>query len=146
MIIQKVITGFVVQKFDTETRKFISQEFIGSDDRDWELENGTAMLNLNDDKDAALVFGLGGVDEPYLNMEMIQPTPAEQPNTPLLAQATSFEVGEKVLVVPSDNPNDLVRNEFIGTVVRIRDGNLVEVVDADGDSWDCDPVQVHHIK
>ena len=145
MIIQKVITGFVVQKFDTETRKFISQEFIGSDDRDWEREDETAM-NLSDNEDAALVFGLGGVDEPYLNMEMVQPTITEQPNTPLVAQATSFEVGEKVLVMPSDNPNDFVRNEFIGTVVRIRDGNLIEVVDAEGDSWDCDHVQVHHIK
>lgn len=67
--------------------------------------------------------------------------------TPLLAKATSFEVGEKVLVVPTDDPNDLVRNEFMGTVARIRsDVGLIEVVDADGDSFDVDPVQLHHVK
>ena len=35
-IIQKITIGFVAQQFDTETQKFISQEFIGSDERTWE--------------------------------------------------------------------------------------------------------------
>lgn len=148
MIIHKVITGFVVQKFDTETRKFIDQEFIGSDDRDWETAEGDS-LNLAKEPGATLVYGLGGVDEPYLNMEMVQPKTQAgviMDATPLLAKATSFEVGEKVLVMPSGDPNDFVLNEFMGTVVGIKDASLVQVKDANDDVFDCDPIFVHHVK
>jgi hypothetical protein len=72
MIINKITIGYVVQKFDTETRKFVDQTFIGSDERSWENELGDP-LNLADDDDAEAVYGKGGVDEPYLNFEMIQP-------------------------------------------------------------------------
>ncbi len=77
MIINKVIVGFVVQQFDTETRRFVGQEFLGSDDRQWETQDGVA-LNLTEDKDAEMVYGKGGVDEPYLNMEMVQPNETNQ--------------------------------------------------------------------
>jgi hypothetical protein len=68
MIINKITTGFVVQKFDTETRKFISQEFIAGDETEWETVSGRPVGH-----DADLIYGKGGVDEPYLNFEMIQP-------------------------------------------------------------------------
>jgi hypothetical protein len=146
MIITKVTIGFVCQRFDTETRKFVGQEFISDDDVNWEHEDGTPV-RLHDDE-AELVYGQGGVDEPNLNPEMVQPKGSGviMDATPLLAKSTSFEVGEKVLVMPSDDPDDLVRNEFIGTVVSIQDGkSFVAVKDADDNVFDCDPVQLHHV-
>lgn len=38
--IKKITTGFVVQEFDTETKQFISQEFIAGDDVEFENEIG----------------------------------------------------------------------------------------------------------
>ena len=40
MIINKITTGFVIQQFDTEKQKFVSQEFIAGDEVDWETEVG----------------------------------------------------------------------------------------------------------
>ena len=153
MIITKVIYGWVNQQFDTETRRFVNQEFRGSDERHWEDEMGNE-LNMANESNREAVYGLGGVDEPYLNMEMVQPNyTVEQPPTaglpridPLLAKATSFEVGERVIVIPSDEPYDLIRNEFMGTVVGIKDASLVQVKDADDEVFDCDPIQLHHVK
>jgi hypothetical protein len=36
MIINKITVGFVIQKFDDETGKFISQEFIAGDEVTYE--------------------------------------------------------------------------------------------------------------
>lgn len=146
-VIKKITVGFVVQSFDTEKRRFFCQEFVASDDHTWEDQVGNP-LDLHDNDDLALIYGKGGVDEPYLSLEMVQPTatPVIHPGEPLVATADMFEVGEKVLVVPSDNPNDLVRNEFMGTVIGIKNGTLVMVKDADDDVFDVDPVQVHHVK
>ena len=62
--------GFVVQQFDTETRKFTNQEFIAEDGCEWETTNGDS-LGLEDD--AELIYGKGGVDEPEFPLNMIQP-------------------------------------------------------------------------
>ena len=43
MIVNKITTGYVIQKFDTETNKFISQEFIAGDEVDFEDEQGNAV-------------------------------------------------------------------------------------------------------
>jgi hypothetical protein len=145
-IIYKVTVGFVSQRFDTETRRFVSQEFIAEDGRQWENEFGEP-LDMRSNEDLALIYGQGGVNEPNLNMEMVQPkvnAGVVMDATPLLAQPTAFEIGEQVLVVPSDRIVDLVRNEFMGTVVEIK-GNLVSVKDAADDVFDVDPVQVHHV-
>jgi hypothetical protein len=40
MIVNKITTGFVIQKFDTETWQFIDQEFIAGDQVDVENEDG----------------------------------------------------------------------------------------------------------
>lgn len=136
MILNKVTVGFVCQRFDTETGKFIDQEFISGDDTTWEDTNGDEVERPDNATE--------------LNMEMVQPKQESgvvMDATPLLAKANFFYEGERVLVTPTDNPNDLVRNEFMGTIVRIRsDVGLIEVVDASGDSFDVDPVQVHHVK
>jgi hypothetical protein len=147
-VIKKVTIGFVVQSYDTEKQRFFCQEFVASEDHVWEDQVGNPLTDS--DEDLALIYGQGGVDEPYLNLEMVQPKTQAgviMDATPLLAKATSFEVGEKVLVMPTDNPDDLVRNEFMGTVVFIKDGNnLVTVKDADDNCFEVDAVQVHHVK
>lgn len=40
MIINKITTGYVIQQFDTEKQKFVSQEFVAGDEVDWETEVG----------------------------------------------------------------------------------------------------------
>lgn len=39
MIIKKITVGFVIQKYDTETKKWVGQEFIAGDDCDYEDED-----------------------------------------------------------------------------------------------------------
>jgi len=144
-VIKKITVGFVVQSYDTEKRRFFCQEFIAADAHHWEDQVGNPLTDSNED--LALIYGQGGVDEPYLNLEMVQPKTQAgviMDATPLLAKATSFEVGEKVLVTPSDDPNDLVRNEFMGTIVDFRYGKIA-VQDQAGDVFDCEPVQLHHV-
>lgn len=62
MIINKITEGFVVQTYDTETKKWTAQEFIAGDDCVYEDETGTPL-----DSDDM------GDPEPYLPFEMIQP-------------------------------------------------------------------------
>lgn len=147
-VIKKITVGFVVQSYDTKTRRFSCQEFVASDAHHWENQEGDP-LNLGDNADLALIYGQGGVDEPNLNLEMVQPkinSGVIMDATPLLANARFFELGEQVLVIPSDNPDDLVRNEFMGVVVGFRDNTLVSVKDQDDNVFDVDAIQVHHVK
>lgn len=141
MVLNKVVVGFVVQQYDTEAKRFLNQEFKSSDEVQWE------------DLDCAPVEPPVGEDgqEPYLNMEMVQP-PAETPTPivppsgpPLVASPFSFYVGETVEVIPSGEPGDLIQHEFIGTVVGVRNGTHVIVKDQEDDHFDCDPAQVHHL-
>ena len=48
MIVNKVTTGFVIQKFDTETRQFVSQEFIAGDQVDFENERGEPVESCDE--------------------------------------------------------------------------------------------------
>ena len=56
MIVNKVTTGFVVQRFDTKTRKFLSQEFIASDECAFEDDDGDKVDTFTE----------------YLTYEMVQ--------------------------------------------------------------------------
>jgi hypothetical protein len=58
MIVNKITTGFVVQKFDTETRQFVCQEFIAGDQVDVENEHGEPVESF----------------DKYLPFEMKQPS------------------------------------------------------------------------
>lgn len=68
MLVNKITTGFVVQKFDTETGKFVSQHFTAGCECDYEEEDGTPLngsqLGVEDEQ---LVF------DAYLPFDMIQP-------------------------------------------------------------------------
>ena len=66
MIVKKITTGFVIQNYDTETEKFVSQEFIASGDVNWEDEEGTNL-----DPDDFVVKGNGTL--PYLPFDMVPP-------------------------------------------------------------------------
>jgi hypothetical protein len=59
MVVQKVVTGFVIQQFDTDTKKFISQEFVCGDEFYWEDEMGNPIE--------------GPEETQYLPYEMKQP-------------------------------------------------------------------------
>lgn len=61
MIVKKITVGFVIQDYDTETKKFVSQEFIAGDQVDWEDEDGNAIPE----------------EDAYLSFEMIQPEDME---------------------------------------------------------------------
>lgn len=63
MILNKITTGFVIQKFDTETQKFIGQSFIAGDDVQWENQEGDKVEEP----------GQPNTADPYLPFEMIQP-------------------------------------------------------------------------
>ena len=66
MFIKKITHGFVIQIFDTETRKYVSQEFIAGEvcyeNVLGESVDGELMTNITDGR------------EPYLPMEMVQPS------------------------------------------------------------------------
>lgn len=40
MLLNKITIGYVVQTFDTELGKFVSQEFVASQKAEWEDQNG----------------------------------------------------------------------------------------------------------
>lgn len=43
MLLNKITIGYVVQTFDTELGKFVSQEFIASHKAEWEDQNGDTV-------------------------------------------------------------------------------------------------------
>lgn len=74
MIIQKITTGFVVQKYDTETQRFVEQFFDAGDQCDYEDEDGNTV-------DSSLLEVDG--QEVYLPYEMVQPvSERNEPRTP----------------------------------------------------------------
>ena len=123
-MLNKVTVGFVIQKFDTETNKFISQEFIASDEVTWEDPD-----EIDEPTDAPVVNG----ETPYLNYTMVQPP-------------VSFSIGDHVMATPIAND---IFTEFQGTIKNIRSGNFSEILytveDQDGDGWDCFVSQLKHI-
>lgn len=65
MLLRKVTTGFVVQVFDTKTKRFVSQEFVAGDECEYEDETG-------DQVESDMFEGEDG-REVYLEYEMKQP-------------------------------------------------------------------------
>lgn len=57
MLVKKITTGFVIQTFDTKTRKFTGQEFIAGDQVDYETETGVPVESFKE----------------YLPYDMVQP-------------------------------------------------------------------------
>jgi len=66
MLVNKVTTGFVIQVFDTELKRFVSQEFVAGDDCQYEDGEGEPVSS-----EALEVDG----KETYLPFDMVQPPP-----------------------------------------------------------------------
>lgn len=64
MLINKITTGFVIQTFDTEQKKFVSQNFTAGSECDYEDQTGNAV-----ESELLEVEG----DEVYLPFDMVQP-------------------------------------------------------------------------
>ena len=65
MILNKITTGFVIQRFDTETKQFVDQEFVASDDVSFENEYGEPV--------GSELFCDENGDELYLPFNMANP-------------------------------------------------------------------------
>ena len=64
MLVNKITIGFVIQVFDTEKRRFVSQEFVAGKDCQYEDRNGNAV-----DRKVLETDG----KEAYLPFDMVQP-------------------------------------------------------------------------
>ena len=139
MIRVKVTPGFVTQQFD-EAGNCIRQDFVESEETQWKNGFGDPIDTPE--------------DEPSFVIDLVPPPPVPQialatPDNdpcrqePLVASAMSFSTGEQVEVIPLDN-GDPPTQQFMGTVVGIRNARYVMVQDQDGDIFDCEPEQVHH--
>lgn len=67
MEVRKVTVGFVTQVFDTETGKWVSQEFTANDQVDWEDMDGNTI-----DPDDFVATQEGKI--PYLCFDMKDPS------------------------------------------------------------------------
>lgn len=62
MIIKKITVGYVVQTYNTKLNKYLSQEFVASNDVTLENEQGESVNNIFDD-----------AEMPDMPLTMIQP-------------------------------------------------------------------------
>lgn len=70
MIISKVTVGFVVQQFDTDRQDWVCQDFMASDECEYETGDGDP-INVEDFLDH-----VASSREPYLQYDMVQPEAA----------------------------------------------------------------------
>ena len=71
MIINKILTGFVIQQYDTDKKQYIGQEFVAGDEAQYEDPEGNCLSTKKMKKEG---FGPGAVGgEPYLSYDMVQP-------------------------------------------------------------------------
>lgn len=65
MIVNKITTGFVIQQFDTELKRFINQEFIAGDECDYEDQDGNPvgpdLLNDENGREIYLPFEMAEI-------------------------------------------------------------------------------------
>ena len=71
MMINKITPGFVCQTFNTETGKYVSQEFVAGAEVEYESESHSLPNNA---ELANMGFGPEAPNgEPYLPFDMVQP-------------------------------------------------------------------------
>jgi len=66
MLVNKVIVGFVLQVYDTELKRFVSQQFVAGDQCEYEDKDGVPVCS-----EALEVDGKAA----YLPFDMVQPQP-----------------------------------------------------------------------
>jgi hypothetical protein len=130
MIVNKITTGFVVQQFDTDTRSFVSQEFVASDQVEFENQDGE---------------GAASFDE-YLPFDM------KQPVNEASSQSSRLAAVERFVKAPSEEEwanlrATILRDHPLRVILIIQGGNyqdaaatgpvVIEVLDYD--NWKaCD--------
>ena len=73
MQVIKTTIGWVNQVFDTETKKFVSQEFVTSTSFQFTEAADTVMYEDTDGNQVGDIGNLMGKPEPYLPFDMVQP-------------------------------------------------------------------------
>ena len=66
MLVNKVTVGFVIQVYDTELKRFVSQQFVAGDQCEYEDKDGVPVCS-----EALEVDGKAA----YLPFDMVQPQP-----------------------------------------------------------------------
>ena len=66
MLVNKVTVGFVIQVFDTELKRFVSQQFVAGDQCEYEDKDGVPVCSEALEMDGK---------EAYLPFDMVQPQP-----------------------------------------------------------------------
>jgi hypothetical protein len=74
MTVDKITIGFVIQRFDTEKKHYISQEFIAGDQVDYESSDGEPLTKAQKEELAGIGFGPSATIEAYLPFDMVQPS------------------------------------------------------------------------
>ena len=128
----KITSGFVIQTFDTEKNVFTAQKFVAGYECTWKTMEGETLLRT-----PIILTPI----EPVLNFDMVQPKPDVVKST---ATLQTYQVGDQVMVMPSDDPSDEVKNEFVGKVIAI-DDVFYTVQDQQGNCFDCWPTQVYGV-
>lgn len=70
MLVRKITSGSVVQTFDTESGRFIAQEFVAGEECEYEDEDGDSVdpsLLLVNGTEATFPFGMEQPATPDLN-------------------------------------------------------------------------------
>ena len=132
MLINKITPGSVIQTYDIEKNVFTVQKFVAGYECTWKTMEGETLLRT-----PIILTPI----EPVLNFDMVQPKPTTVRST---ATLDTFKVGDQVMVMPSDEPNDEVTNEFCGQVVNV-DDMYYTVQDQQGNCFDCWPTQVYGV-
>jgi hypothetical protein len=143
MLVNKVTTGFVIQVFDTELKRFISQEFVASDQCQYEDKEGVPVCS-----EALEVDG----KEAYLPFQMIQPQPSRPPKKCVRVEydlnfwgGDYSGVGQFAYVpletidrLPGDDPDGKLKTAFtvlVGDPRHIVHYTFDEPTDQDGNEW-----------
>jgi len=143
MLVNKVTTGFVIQVFDTETGRFVSQEFVAGDDCQYEDKEGNVV-----DSELLKVEG----KEAYLPFDMVQPQPRRLPKKCVRVEydldywgGDYSEVGQFAHIphevidrLPGNDDDAKLRTAFtvlVGDPRHIVHYTFDEAYDQDGNEW-----------
>ena len=133
MLVNKITVGFVTQVFDTELKRFVSQEFTAGDNVAYENEKGDAVDSVDN----------------YLPFHMVQPEPPKKCiriEYDLNYRGGDYDKVGKFAYIPLDNidrlpgssPGKKLKTAFmvlVGDPIHIVHYTFDEVYDQDGNEW-----------